>query len=155
MHMHRDVYRGNGSRGVSGGGHHQDMNAEDDYPELQPILNRISPEMGQNIGTGPGWYPIVVELDRQLAAIDPGYTVHQVKQKLSELRVYFEVSDTATEDDRERMRALVREAEKKAAHTCELCGKPGNLWISRFGGIRTLCVDCAAAEKQGYKRVRP
>lgn len=124
-------------------------------PELQPILRRIPPEMGQNIGTGPGWYPIVVELDRQLAAIDPGYTVHQVKQKLSELRVYFEVSDTATEDDRERMRALVREAEKKAAHTCELCGKPGNLWISRFGGIRTLCVDCAAAQKQGYKRVRP
>ncbi|WP_124712842.1 hypothetical protein [Mycolicibacterium nivoides] len=131
------------------------MNMEDEHPELQPILRRISPEMGQSIDTGPGWYPIIVELDRQLAAIDPGYTVHQVKQKLSELRVYFEVSDTATDDDHERMRALVRAAEEKAATVCELCGKPGRLWISRFGGIRTLCAECAAAEKQGYKVVRP
>lgn len=129
--------------------------SSDEYPELQLILSRISPEMGQNIGTGPGWYPIIVELDRQLAEIDPGYTVHQVKQKLSELRVYFEVSDTATEADHERMRALVREAEEKAATVCELCGKPGRLWISRFGGIRTLCAECAAAQKQGCKAVRP
>ncbi|MBF6387140.1 hypothetical protein IU444_23725 [Nocardia farcinica] len=131
------------------------MSAKDDYPELQPILRRIPQEMGQNIGTGPGWYPIILELDQQLAAIDSGYKVHQVKQKLSELRVYFEVSDTATDADYERMRALVRTAEEKAARTCELCGEPGRLWISRFGGIRTLCADCAAAEKQGYKRVRP
>lgn len=129
--------------------------SSDEYPELQLILSRISSEMGQNIGTGPGWYPIIVELDRQLAEIDPGYTVHQVKQKLSELRVYFEVSDTATAADHERMRALVRAAEEKAACTCELCGEPGRLWISRFGGIRTLCAECAAAEKQGYKAVRP
>ncbi|SLH42161.1 Uncharacterised protein [Mycobacteroides abscessus subsp. massiliense] len=129
--------------------------SSDEYPELQLILSRISSEMGQNIGTGPGWYPIIVELDRQLAAIDPGYTVHQVKQKMSELRVYFEVSDTTTDGDHERMRALVRAAEEKAARTCELCGEGGRLWISRYGGIRTLCADCAAAEKQGYKAVRP
>ncbi|MCF8612236.1 hypothetical protein L5G28_19020 [Gordonia sp. HY285] len=118
------------------------MSDEHVPPELEPTLSRIPPEMGQNIGTGPGWYPIIVELDRQLAAIDSGYTLHQVKQKLSELPIYFEVSDTATDDDHEHMRALVR------ARTCELCSEPGRLWISRFGGIRTLCADCAAGRNR-------
>jgi hypothetical protein len=32
------------------------------------------------------WYPLVISLDERLAAIDPDYIVHQVKEKFGTLR---------------------------------------------------------------------
>jgi hypothetical protein len=39
-------------------------------------------------GVEAGWQPLLAELDVCLQAIDPGYYVEQVKEKLGVLRVY-------------------------------------------------------------------
>lgn len=111
-------------------------------PTLAPILARIPERWGKRVDTGPGWFPIVVELDRQLAAIDPGYVVRQVKEKFGGLRYYCHTDRDAVS---EQMQALVHAAEAKAAVTCEECGEPGSVHQNRGGWMRTLCPACATA----------
>ena len=71
---------------------HVHADAGDLAPALERILRRIPDGWGRWISCGPGWYPIVVRLDTELAAIDPGYVVHQVKEKFGGLRYYAEAS---------------------------------------------------------------
>jgi hypothetical protein len=61
-------------------------------PALERILRRIPDGWGRWISCGPGWYPILARLDTRLANIDPGYVVHQVKEKFGGLRYYTEPS---------------------------------------------------------------
>ncbi|MCF8590031.1 hypothetical protein [Gordonia liuliyuniae] len=126
------------------------MSDEGEYPELTPILRRIPEQWGRSIGVGPGWFPLLVDLDAALAAIDPDYVVHQVKEEAGELDVRF---DTIHTERYQQMHALVRAAEQRASHLCEECGKTGVLHTSRDGGVRRLCASCAAAVQQGYEAV--
>lgn len=67
---------------------------------------------------GSGWTPIIDRLHRELIALDPGYVLHQVKEKFGTLRFYGEFR----EDVREVCEALVRSAEIESSRTCERCG---------------------------------
>lgn len=125
------------------------MNDEGEYPKLQPILNRIPEEWGRSIGVGPGWHSILIDLDRQLAAIDPDYALKQVKQEAGDLDFRF---DTNT-DRYPQMRALIRDAAQRASHLCEECGAVGVLRVSRDGAVRRLCGQCGAAAQEGYRAV--
>lgn len=120
---------------------------------LRRIMLRIPPNWGRWISCSRGWYPIIIELDQALVEIDPDYTVHQVKEKYAGLRYYFGVSESISEADHERMRALVDAAEEKCERTCELCGEPGVRHVTPHGWYRTLCEACAATEGKGYERV--
>ncbi|ABK69409.1 hypothetical protein [Mycobacterium avium] len=219
LHLQRNLHQGIESRGVSTGGHHQDMSDENDLemtdaeraslaasraaigdlahalvegadPEeaeaalaavrqassqldreallnkihmpddaagfeddLRAIMRRIPPNWGRWVGCSRGWYPIIIALDQALAAIDPAYELHQVKEKFGGLRFYFHASESITEADRQRMEQLVDEAEEKCERTCELCGEPGVRHVTPRGWYRTLCSTCAAAEGKGYERV--
>ncbi|MCB0927115.1 MAG: hypothetical protein KDB70_04150 [Mycobacterium sp.] len=114
---------------------------------LIAIMSRIPDGWGRWIGCRAGWYPILVELDRKLAAIDPAHEVRQCKQKFGSLRYYF---DTELGDDvRAQMRALVAAAEELSTTTCEFCGAPGALHIDRYGGVVTACAACGVAEGFG------
>lgn len=123
---------------------------EDEYAELQPLLDRIPEEWGRSIGVGPGWHSILIELDKALAEVDPAYMIRQVKQEAGDLDVRF---DTGHSERYQAMRALVRDAAQKASHLCEECGRTGVLHTSRDGNVRRLCSDCAAAAQQGYEAV--
>jgi hypothetical protein len=57
------------------------------------------------------WEELVIELDKKLTAIDPDYTIVQVKSKFDGLRYYFMASD---ENLRPQMQELVNEAERKS-----------------------------------------
>lgn len=116
---------------------------------LRRIMLRIPDGWGRWIGCSRGWYPIVIELDQQLAAIDAAYEVTQCKEKLSGLRYYFAASEGVSEADQQRMRELVREAEAQAEITCELCGEPGVRHARSSGWLKTLCSDCASSA--GYE----
>lgn len=48
---------------------------------LRTILARIPEGWGRWISCDRGWFPIVVDLDQELAAIDPRYQLLQVKEK--------------------------------------------------------------------------
>ena len=39
--------------------------------------------------TGPGWKNLIKELDSKMSAIDPDYTIEQIKEKFGGLRYYF------------------------------------------------------------------
>ena len=91
-----------------------------------------------------GWKDIVEKTDEMLARIDPDYEITQVKEKYGTLRYYFTTG--VEQEKREIMYALVGYAEFKSAHTCEVCGKWGEL---RDGGyIRTLCDTCYGVEDE-------
>lgn len=115
------------------------------------IMRRIPPNWGRWISCSRGWYPILIRLDRDLAKIDPEYTVHQAKEKFGTLRFYFHGSEGVSEADRKRMDDLVRDAENRCETACELCGEPGALHANRRSWLKTLCPDCAA--ESGYERV--
>lgn len=117
---------------------------------LRRIMRRIPDGWGRWISCSRGWYPIVIQLDEALAAIDPDYEVHQVKEKFGGLRVYY---STQVEGAREQMDELVDEAEEKCERTCELCGGPGSRFVTAGGWYRTLCATCAAADGKGYEPV--
>lgn len=123
---------------------HIPKDAGDLAPALEAILRRIPDGWGRWISMSKGWYPIVVGLDRRLAELDPGYTLHQVKEKFGGLRYYFEPSESASPDTIAAMRAAVEEAEAVADHTCEECGVDDAVLRDERMYWQTLCEECAA-----------
>lgn len=57
---------------------------------LRRILGRIPDGWGRWIGCGPGWYPLIIELDTALAEVCANYELYQVKEKYGTLRYYAE-----------------------------------------------------------------
>lgn len=108
--------------------------------DLQHILDRIIPAYGKYIDVLPGWYGIILELDKQIAEIDPDYSIAQIKEKFAGLRYYVESSNNF-----EAIQPLVREAEDKASRTCERCGAPAEL-RKRRSWLVTECYDCLSPE---------
>ncbi len=96
-------------------------------------------------GVGPGWQPILDELQAHLDAQSPGYEVLQVKEKLGRLRVYAAPAPGASPAQRDALDAAVSDAEARSAAVCEQCGQPGVMRRSPSGWIRTLCPECADA----------
>ncbi|OBK02807.1 hypothetical protein A5637_16260 [Mycolicibacterium fortuitum] len=127
---------------------HIPRDAEGFEDGLRAIMMRIPNGWGRWISCSRGWYPIVIELDQQLAAIDPDYELHQVKEKLGGLRYYYR---TEVEGARKRMDELVDAAEEQCEVTCEQCGEPGTRHTTPHGWLRTLCANCAASSEKGYE----
>lgn len=51
----------------------------DDDPEiLRPVLARFAAGWGASVDCGEGWWPIIAQLDRDIAAIESAYEVHQI-----------------------------------------------------------------------------
>lgn len=101
----------------------------------EDILARIPERWGKYISTGPGWYSIIFDLDKKIAALDPDYTIAQVKEKFGGLRYYLgDIKPEAYVQAEE----LIRAAEQQCSVTCEECGQTGELRTD-LGWIRTLC----------------
>ncbi len=132
------------------------LHVPDDAGDLEDpltrLLLRIPDGWGRWIGCSRGWYPLIVRLDAQLAALDPGYTVHQVKEKFGGLRFY--TSSETEPDVQEAMHALIDEAERASVRICEVCGSDGALSRSAGGWYRTLCPSCRVDADRGYRPVR-
>lgn len=87
-------------------------------------------------GCGPGWLPLIEQLNEDLRLIDPDYTIGQIKEKFGTLRFYA-YSNVGT-GGTERFHKLIDQAEIESAVTCEMCGRPANR-DSSTGWIKTLC----------------
>ncbi|MGV0827215.1 hypothetical protein ABQF35_30570 [Mycobacterium syngnathidarum] len=86
MRVHRNVHRGNASRRASVAVQTGRMSRDTDARGWPPI----DPD--------DGWAGILTTLRDDLLRIDPGHTVHQVKQKFGELSVSADASDPALAD---------------------------------------------------------
>ena len=65
-----------------------------EYAEgLKKILRRFGEEWPAYIACGPGWYPILVDLDQKLNEVAPHYELAQVKEKYGGLRFYVELPE--------------------------------------------------------------
>lgn len=110
---------------------------------LAAVLRRIPDAYGHWIGCGPGWYPLIAEADTRLSAIDPDYTVHQVKQKFGTLRLYIAASESDRQQD-EALKAVLVDVERRSTTVCEMCGAPGETVTVPTGWIVTVCPTCRA-----------
>lgn len=78
----------------------------------EELRARLIAERGthpSNIGYYPEWIPIIDQLDRDIAALMPDYTLTQVKDKFGGLRYYCELPGTPEQVD--QAYALIRVAE--------------------------------------------
>jgi hypothetical protein len=110
--------------------------------DLTSILEKIPTQWGRSIDCGPGWYQLVIDLDRSLAATLPPFPVLQVKEKFGTLRFYWSC-EQASDEQRVAANSLVAAAELRSASTCENCAAPGQL-CAKDGWLKTLCTSCAA-----------
>ncbi|BBY98344.1 hypothetical protein [Mycolicibacterium fallax] len=108
--------------------------------ELDHIRRRFSRIYSPFIDVGKGWYLILIELDAELATIDPDLRYVQIKERFGELRTY---TTRACPETWNRVRDAKLKAREKAAVTCESCGRTGTLHVNT-GWYRTLCPSCAA-----------
>jgi hypothetical protein len=98
---------------------------------------------------GPGWHPILDQLHTDIVALDPEYSVAQVKEKFGGLRAYLVYRNP-------EITALVTAAETLSAVTCENCGIPGrirNRKDSRW--LQCLCDLCVLPEPDRQTTTEP
>lgn len=114
---------------------------------LDGIRRRFSRLYPPHIDIGKGWYPILIELDAELTAIDPDLRYVQIKERYGGLRTYTTRPST---ENWNAVRRAKRRAQDAALKTCEQCGRTGTMH-SRLGWYRTLCPSCAAESE--YVRV--
>ena len=113
--------------------------SDHDWDILCPVLKRFAPGWGADVDCAQGWWPIIADLDRQITAIAPDYSVHQIKEKFGELRFYYGLDEVGSDP---RIDDLIDRAEQIAARTCEMCGAPRR---ARGGGwVKTLCDEHAS-----------
>lgn len=115
-----------------------------DINDIQHILARIHPGYSKRMECGEGWYQLIFDCDAELAAIDPDYTIYQVKQKFGSLRFYF---DSADESMKAQMSEVVRGYELKSLRTCEITGKSGVLMKK---GLWFKTLDPEIGDAAGY-----
>ena len=98
----------------------------DEYPmELVPLLARFDAGWPTVIDVGPGWYPLLVELNEDLARIAPAYLVQQVKSKFGALAFHSSFSSDPYEYV-EEFREAIDAAEWRSMKICEECGDPAS-----------------------------
>ena len=81
---------------------------------IAAILQRIPETWGREIRCEKGWYPLIISLDSELAAIYPDYELQQVKEKFGTLRYYFDVpqvqAQCCLDNNKENPRPMRQEA---------------------------------------------
>ena len=95
-----------------------------------------------------GWLPIVYEFLEGVATLKRkenfDLSIHQIKQKFAEMRIYYGVQHCSEETMKE-IDILVEEANKTACVTCETCGAPAKR-VSDGYWLAVLCDTCKVEE---------
>lgn len=113
-----------------------------DFPKLYEHLERFG------FRVDDGWEPIIRRLSEKLEPL--GVRAHQVKEKFGGLRFYFGfATDSLSPEQEAEIEAAIKEAEREADKTCEVCGEPGFLCVKGHW-YKTLC----EAHRSGTEPVR-
>ena len=105
-------------------------------PALEQIRRRILPGCWNRLEVRQGWWPLLVRLDRRLAAVDNAYWLTEVSARDGVLR-YGAASDSQDIEFDD----AIWEAMSLASRTCEVCGCPGRRHRGGPFGHITLCPD--------------
>jgi hypothetical protein len=110
--------------------------------QIEELKKKILPGYWPSVDVDEGWYQLVLDCDRELTQIDPGYQIVQIKQKFGGLRYYFE---SLLSSAGKAMDDVVTKYEAVAAVTCEATGNPGVLMRSEGGWVKTLDPEYASS----------
>lgn len=105
------------------------------------------PMMTSASNVGPGWHPIIDELEIHLNALDPNFELQQVKEKFGGLRYYANSKVVPWEE----FNRPISEAEAKSFRVCEECGEPAET-KSYWGWLKTLCEEHKAEREANHAR---
>lgn len=100
--------------------------------------------MGFGFDTDDGWYSIIYQLCKDIKEIVDkdeklkDFAVLQVKEKFGGLRFYVSFGN-------DKIFELIRKAEWMSYHTCEVCGKEGQIRV-KGGWYKTICQECSKGE---------
>lgn len=114
---------------------------------LMRILARIPEGWGRWIGCGPGWYPLIIELDEQIASLWLGYEVQQVKEKYGSLRYYVDLGRPSFDYLYPRPRLADYEDEEALATAVAEWQAAWEAWRESEEGRRELKVLAEANEQ--------
>ena len=92
---------------------------------------------------GDGWENLLAPILEEADRVDAEIT--QVKEKYGRMRVYF----TPGSWDTDKLEEMIDQAEKDSATVCELCGKPGVMFV-KGQWLKTICASHAL--DLGYKQ---
>lgn len=116
------------------------MSTQDPHARTGPATQQLPARLR---AVGPGWHPLLLRLHEELLALDPGYQVDDLKEKLGGARIRITAASAAAE-----MRARIGAAEEQSTTICEFCGAPGRRRTRRDateGWIKAVCEDCYSA----------
>lgn len=93
-------------------------------PGLGGLLSRGHANGLRTLDVGRGWWPLLMALDDDLARIDLEYTVSRVRS--SEGHLLLAVQSSRPEWFAPAFAQVTRAAQRRAARTCERCGRRGS-----------------------------
>ena len=127
--------------------HENDEDYVDDKPTAikGDIFRNFGDKWIKHIDCDDGWLDLIADCHSELLAIDPNYTVFQIKQKFGTLRYYAEPSQ---EKFTKKFRAVISKYEKLSSQVCETSGAKGVL-MKKGGWYKTL--DPTLGRVLGYK----
>ncbi|MCR2818928.1 hypothetical protein NQ166_08820 [Microbacterium sp. zg.Y1090] len=118
--------------------------------DLSPITARM-PSHGR-IGIGPGWHGLLLALDKELAALAPGYVIWQVKQDGGGMDVVAKLTEDLDEGSLAAFRTAILRARADSLHACEECGAPARTVLDG-AWCTTLCREHAAEARAATQLV--
>jgi len=112
--------------------------------KIESLRAKFAEGWSNYIEVDEGWYQIVLDCDAELTALDPDYSILQIKEKFGGLRYYFRPSEKCDKLTFLKMKDVIYKYEKLARQTCEATGKPGVMMRSIGGWYKTLNPEYAA-----------
>jgi hypothetical protein len=106
---------------------------------LQPLLERIPLEAGRWVSCDPGWFSLLSELDKAIAALRPDYRLLRVQGRAGELLYYIDW-ESIPEEILAEIGSTLESYRELARRTCEVTGEPG-MQLERNGWVKTLRYD--------------
>ena len=103
-----------------------------------------------------GWEELARQMIQKCEAINPTYTIEDLKEKFGSLRVYSYIKDYNDDDwmipscNDEEIGKIEEKYEAISARTCCKCGAPAVKYST--GWILPFCDKCGDKEEKFYKR---
>ena len=96
-----------------------------------------------------GWCDLVNELHTKILAIEPKYTLCQIKEKFGTLRFYYDLPHDIDKEKAKQIDSLVNKAEAESSSICETCGSTECAkMVAIKGWLSTKCNSCLSKYPQ-------
>jgi len=113
-------------------------------------LGHFAPDAPKNISCDEGWWILIANCHKEITAIDPDYTIFQIKEKFGGLRYYYSPSNPIHTP---QINEVVSKYEKICSMTCEVTGRHGYLMRKGQRGLGLLKTLNEDFMNDGWERV--